>query len=177
MGNEGTAKTARTESFVVPTGTFHDLFAGPGGIRVWIDWEELFRLSIPVRVTFASSIDDLEGGYLPWYLAPEGREVDFDDDARPVALAEFPDAESSLGKERREKIAALRAALASSESVHLLVPAYDLGGGRKLILDGCHRLAALTALPVRLKAVVFTLEGPLEPTVLPDLSRWRDGSG
>lgn len=151
---------------------FHDLFAGPAGIRVWIDWDEVLRRDLSVTVRFATSLDAFGTAYFPWYVPDRGDEADFDDEARPVALAEFPDVEARLREDRRDKIARLRAGLRESGGVQLLVPAYDLGGERILLLDACHRVAALTDADVRVAAAILTLRGPIDPRVLPDLRHW-----
>jgi hypothetical protein len=156
----------------VPTSVLHDLFAGPTGIRVRIDWDEVLRRELPVSARFVSAFAAFDGSYLPWYVPPVGAEADFDDDARPVSLAEFPQIERRLRPERREKIAQLRRDMRKSKGVQLLVPAYDLGDGRHLLLDACHRVAALADAPVPLAAVILVLHGPLDVRVLPDLSHW-----
>lgn len=162
-----------SDRVAVPVTAFRDLFAGPAGIRVWIDWDEVLRRDLPVTVEFASAFDAFERCYFPWYLPDRGAEADFDEGARPVAVSEFPGVEPRLREDRRSKIARLRAALRESGGVQLLVPAYDLGDDRLLLLDACHRIAALTAAPVPVAAAILTVHGPLDPEILPDLRHWE----
>lgn len=158
----------------VPVSTFHGLFAGPAGIRVRIDWNETLRRDLPVSVRFVSTFDAFERCYFPWYVPDHGDEAGFDDEARPVAVSDLPEIEPRLREDRRWKIARLRAALRESGGVQLLVPAYDLGDDRLLLLDACHRIAALADAPVPLAAAILILHGPLDPRILPDLDHWDD---
>ncbi|MDQ3983099.1 MAG: hypothetical protein M3271_10515 [Actinomycetota bacterium] len=131
------------------------------------------RLQLPVQIVFTRSLAEMIDGYFPWYVTEDAEEVDFGDDARPVALREFPAIEAALRPARTKKIAYLRESFRRSGNVQLLIPAYDLGEGRRLFLDGCHRLAALAGEQVELAAAIFTLIGPLEPSLLPDLVHWQ----
>jgi hypothetical protein len=58
--------------------------------------------------------------------------------------------------------------------IRLLLPTYELGDGRQLILDGNHRLCAAleTGLPTTIVAV--SLRGAVDRAVLPDLHHWDD---
>lgn len=158
----------------VPTSVLHELFAGPAGIRVRIDWDVVLRRQLPVTARFISAFTAFERSYLPWYLPADGMEADYDEDVRPVAVAEFPEIEGRLRPERQEKITQLRRDIRTSNGAQLLVPAYDLGNGRHLLLDACHRVAALADAPVPLAAVIFLLHGPLDARVLPDLTHWAN---
>lgn len=154
----------------VPGALFQDLFAD--AIRVLLDWGEVRARSLSARIEFATSYLDVQGDYFPWYLGESGEEVVLGGSARPIALAEFPAVEERLLPSRRKRIDELREGFTRWGSVQLLVPAYRVGRSR-LILDGCHRLAALAGCTVSVRVVFFTLHGPPDPRVLPDLTHWQ----
>lgn len=153
---------------------FRDLFAPPGGIRVALEWEELLRHSPTVTASLTRDRAQLLTGFFPWYVTQGGEETDFaDPHGSAIPLANLPQAIASLSSPRRDKIERLRDSLVDAgDEIQLLVPAYRLGDAGRLFLDGCHRLAALSATNLGVRALVLTVEGPIDARILPDLRHW-----
>ncbi|MFI5459921.1 MAG: hypothetical protein ACHRXM_31260 [Isosphaerales bacterium] len=160
-----------TEGCVIPTGLFVRAFRPH--FRVRFAWDRLERERWPVRMGVVDSPRDLEGWFVPWYLRG-GEESGFGDRwANSIGLTDVPQLLGSLRPSRRDRIAALAASFTGSrEPVQLAVATYWLGSGRHLVLDGNHRLAALLLAVHPFTLIVFTVFGPLDSGVLPDIQHW-----
>lgn len=155
----------------VPTDLFVRAFRRH--LRVRFAWDRLERERWPIRLEVADSPRDLEGWYTPWYLR-DGEESGFGDaGADPIALTDLPRVLGSLKASRRARIEALAASFSGSrEPVQLTVATYTLGRGELLVLDGNHRLAAVLVGGGSFTLMVFTIAGPLDADVLPDIQHW-----
>jgi hypothetical protein len=158
---------------MIDSDMYERLFRGPGGIRVELDWDAVRSGGWPVDAEVVDTIEGLGGGFFPWYLTNGGREVSYlEDGAQPVPVARVTALESYFDDARRTKIAGMRRSFEHVEAVQLIVPAYSLGASGYLILDGCHRLAALASAGTAFKGLLLTLRGPIDAAVLPDLRHW-----
>lgn len=148
------------------------------GLRVWLDWDAVASNGWPVTLSLLDVRNDLEDLYVPWYLARKREEVDYGHpEASPLRLAEIPQNLEALEEERRNLIRAFAVEFAgSTEPVRLTIPCYALDQQRSLVLDGNHRLAALVCAAAPFRILRFTLHGPLDPDVLPDLVHFGPGS-
>jgi hypothetical protein len=189
----GADKLLRTAADPVPFEVFRAHFtAGPDRIRTELDWRGLadrvrrgdgsVALSV-VRTDLAPyGLGPLRDYYAPWYADSAGaREARFDaPGAVPLRHADLAADASLLDGARRARIAELRAHYATQlgGGVTLILATYALGGSRRLVLDGNHRLTAIAQLvaagcPARL--VEFRLTAPMDPAILPDLVRYPRG--
>jgi hypothetical protein len=79
-----------------------------------------------------------------------------------------------LTEEQRRRVGRFEHVLAAVPP-RLCLPTLDLGEGRRLVLDGNHRLVALLRLVAAGSAAVvreFRVSAPLDPDLLPDLRHW-----
>ncbi|MFE9449227.1 hypothetical protein [Streptomyces sp. NPDC006739] len=180
----------------VPFDVFRAHFtAGADRIRTALDWEALSELAGrdngTVRLAMVSTdlapytLATLEGYHAPWYRDGSGSgsgEVGYDhQDAVPLRHTELATDVSVLQDDRRSRIGVLRdhyAARFDGQDRSLILATYALGPDRFLVLDGNHRLTALTQLvaqgcPARL--VEFRLTAPVDSAILPDLIHYEAG--
>lgn len=143
-------------------------------IRVLLNWERMASEAWLVEVSVET---DVSLWYAPWYQDENAQEVDFRSPrGRPVLLPTVADRLDQLAPRRREAVIKFSAQFRKQNTpVQLVVPAYALGKGRYLLLDGNHRLAGLLHAGVAFRAMFLTIHGPIDPECLPDLAHWRDG--
>jgi hypothetical protein len=164
-------------------------------IRTCLDWEALARLAargdgsvglekVSLRVP-PYDLALLDGYHAPWYH-DGSREVPYDrPGAQPLRHRDLAADHSVLDPGRQIRIKNLYAryeARHDGEEITLLLATYALGAGRRLVLDGNHRLSAVARLvsegcPALLTE--FRLTAPLDPSLLPDLAHYtpRPGGG
>lgn len=160
-----------------------DLFSSvfQSSVRVIFDWERMASEKWPVRLEVFDQLDDISSWYLPWNVDHEGREVRFDHaDAHPIQLSAVPAYLSGFDEARREKVNALARAMGdNSKSGHpnqIVAVTYALPSGRRLVLDGSHRTSGLMIARAPFKLLAFTVYGPLEGTIVPELRHWESVS-
>ncbi|QIJ62017.1 hypothetical protein [Streptomyces sp. JB150] len=176
---------------VVSWNAFRRLFApdrdgvrgapGRDGVRVALDWPRLAALhrTGAVRVVREDhALDRLPppyAYYAPWYADPAGRPTDYRAaDARPLNSADLARTGQGLTEEQRHRVGHFERALAEAP-LRLCLPTLDLGEGRRLVLDGNHRLVALLRLVATGPGAAvheFRVSAPLDPKLLPDLHHW-----
>ncbi len=144
-------------------------------IRVLLNWERMQAESWPVTLSVEETVS---GWYAPWYYDSSGNEVDYRaTDARPTLLSEVPSRLNRFRRERREAILAFSEQFRRQHGpTQLVVPAYSLGGGRYLVLDGNHRISGLVDAGSHFRAMFLAAHGPIVPDALPDLRHWADDS-
>lgn len=145
-----------------------------GDVRVLLNWGCLGAKARRLEGFVLTQYEQLESVYLPWYTGAGG-EVPFDSpSAVPICLSCIPSALSLLKEQRQSKIRALSSKFNLLESpVQLTVPLYSLGTGKYLLLDRCHRMAALSLSKGSFKVLAFAVTGPIDTDVLPDLLHWK----
>ncbi|MFG1807599.1 hypothetical protein [Streptomyces sp. NPDC049040] len=173
----------------VPFELFRKHFtSGPDRIRTMVSWDALAdlaaRVDSPVRVHKVSThvapyeTGTLENYYSPWYRNGHGAAAYDSHDAVPLRHADVATDPSGLSPETQARISTVReqyARRADGSDISLLLATYSLGSDRYLVLDGNHRLSALTQLiaqgcPATLTE--FRLTAPLDPSLLPDLAHY-----
>ncbi|WP_150460941.1 hypothetical protein [Nesterenkonia ebinurensis] len=130
-----------------------------GEIRVQLDRERLAE-SDPLITTEVTSVGDAARRISPpWFF--NGTEFSSYGDPGATCHTMAHVVENELYPLKRNEIPDYLMALL----------AYRLPEGA-LLLDGNHRFHALTDLAPESPVVIITIEGPLDPAVLPDLGRW-----
>jgi hypothetical protein len=144
------------------------------GIRVGFKWDRFLADNWPVRSARLTTPDGLRQCLLPWYLGGSGREVAYNEpDAKPLRLSSIPQVLDSLKADRQARIQRFVAQFKlATAPVEFSVPAYSLASDGYLVLDGNHRLSALTLSSVPFAISLWSVCGPLEDDCLPDLVHW-----
>lgn len=126
-------------------------------IRVKLDRSALVRLDPEVRVVVARTEVLADRIYSPWYEV-NGLRVAYDDpSAVPMTIAELANHEDQPSR---------------FPISPLVLPCYALPEG-DLCLDGNHRLSAALQFNPGLTVVLFSIQGPLDRAILPDLRFWE----
>ncbi|MFF4115457.1 hypothetical protein [Streptomyces sp. NPDC001714] len=161
---------------------FQRLFAcDRAGIRVALDWERLAALHRQGLVTIVhedATLDRLPPTheyYTPWYADGTGRPTDYRaPDAHPLRAADLAHNGRALSPAQHGQVTHFERVLPRS-GCRLLLPVIDLGGDRRLVLDGNHRLVALlrhVAVGGSFRIAEYRIVAPLDPHLLPDLGHW-----
>lgn len=96
--------------------------------------------------------------------------------SRPMSVEEVADALGLFAPDHRRVFERyLRQFSHADTPVRLDVPAYDLGRGRLLLLDGEHRVTALFMADVPCQVRLAVLHGPIDRLIFPDLRYWDGG--
>jgi hypothetical protein len=143
--------------------------------RVDVRWSALADAKWTVTLSVVDTVLDLAQWYFPWYLASDGSECGWDaPTAVPIAVTDWCDVAAGTSPERRARVTNLARTLRAAQSpVGLMAPTYDLRDGRRLVLDGNHRLAAIVEADLRFVAMEVCLHGAIEREVVPDLAHWE----
>ena len=143
-------------------------------IRVGFNWERFFKQRWPVEPVVLKSDDDLERCFLPWYIGPHGEELAYDAaGAVPMSLTDVPKAMALLNRERQDDIRQYVETFRNQGGViEFATPTYGLPDNGHFVLDGNHRLSALTLNSVRFRVTLWNVRGPLDPKCLLDLIHW-----
>jgi hypothetical protein len=153
-------------------------YAFQPAVRVIFDWSRMEHEKWPVRLEVFDRLDEISSWYLPWNVNRDGKEVRFDDvEAHPIQLSALPTRLTAFSDERQQKVNSLVEALAAGRNdkhpTQLVAAAYALPGGHRLVLDGTHRLSALMMARIPFTLLVFTVYGPLEGRIVPELRHWE----
>lgn len=164
-------------SIRVPMTLFQRLFQPR--VRVWLDWERLLREDVPIHLGVVDTLAEMSSWYLPWYLANGHPEVEFRHlGARPIRLLDLPRVLDRLAARRRGAVEALVDDITRAASpLQFPIPLYSLPGEGAIVLDGNHRLSACVLSAVPFSLISFTIAGPLDPRILPDLIHWAPPVG
>ena len=140
-------------------------------VRVLLDWEAVEEADWPVDVDAVDTVAELADWYFPWHVGPDGDEARFDDPgARPLRVLDWAPASFSAHRDAVDSAAAVLRDLPLP--TQLVIGAYALPNGGRLVLDGNHRLAAIVQEGMAFRGLVVTLNGPLDERILPDLRHW-----
>lgn len=144
-------------------------------IRVLFSWERMERERWPIRLLIVDDLATLSSWYMPWNFDEKGKEVDYQlPNARPIQARDIPNLLSALDSERQHLIFELaRSFRVSEQPIQVIVPTYSLGNGQSFLLDGNHRVAALMVARVPFKLMSFTVCGPLDREIIPELRHWE----
>ncbi|MEU8931517.1 hypothetical protein AB0D30_16690 [Streptomyces sp. NPDC048409] len=144
------------------------------GIRAKLDWNALAEACVNVRVE--SFVGDeakqcLAALFTVWYADSAGADSSWNaPDSLPLRVGAADRTLHSWPDSRSRTVTALtRAFSASPEPVSLTVPAYRVGWGRHVLLDGNHRAVAAHQADVDVHLTVCSLVAPVCESILPDL--------
>ncbi|MFB9249034.1 hypothetical protein ACFFWE_12410 [Sphaerisporangium melleum] len=149
-------------------------FFDPDVIGAWLDWDAVTSSDCQVSETCSRSREYLAGLYTMWYATPDDTDGDWRGERdRPLRVGEARRTSRSWPQGRASGVTRLRDAFVrENRPVHLVLPGYSLGNGRVLLLDGTHRAVAAHLSGLEVRVMVFSIEGPLDAAVLPDLAHY-----
>ena len=129
-----------------------------------------------VRLSVEESPEQLKDWYAPWYLNEDStQQVGYDvPGAKPLLLTSVPSLLRELEPSREYRILRLAEQLACERSIQIVAALYDLGGSRRLVIDGNHRIAAVLLREMPFRVLSFTVTAPIDGNILPDLQHWAD---
>jgi hypothetical protein len=112
---------------------------------------------------------------MPWYIGIKGDEVAYDDPgAVPMSLTDVLKAMKILNDERQADIQQYVDFYRGQDGViEFAAPTYALPDNRYFVLDGNHRLSALTFVSVPFVVTLWNVCGPLDKDCLLDLVHWH----
>lgn len=144
-------------------------------IRIGLNWDRFFAEKWPIEVVMLDSPEDLGRCFMPWYIGKKGDEVAYDfPGAAPLKLTDVPKSVDILNLERQSDIHEVVAEFGrEKETIEFTVPTYGLPNDQYFVLDGNHRLSALTLISVPFKVTLWNVGGPLDPDCLLDLVHWQ----
>lgn len=150
-----------------------------GRIRVDFNWGKLLHERWPiegVRVPIPTAAGRF---FLSWYLGRDGRYVRHDEDgAKPVSLAHIRSDVDKLPPDITTAIGRYRTAFLSPTGPGVIhVATYRLPENRMLVMDGCHRLAALVLSGLACTVTTWDVAGPISRECLADLRHWDGERG
>jgi hypothetical protein len=162
----------------VPVETFVSVFRE--SIRVIFDWDRFLRERWPIKLSVLSRQVEINDWYLPWNVGHSGQIVRYDaPDAHPIQLADVSAVFPLLDPERQMKITDIKRSFfryPGGGPTPVVVATYHLGSSRHLLLDGNHRIAGILLAQVPFRAVAFSVYGPIERSIVPELKHWEKGA-
>jgi hypothetical protein len=149
------------------------------GVRAMLNWELLTQLDCPVAESYSRSRKVLGNLFTVWYQRPDGSPGDWHGESdRPLRVREAAAAPSRISADRRQRVEEFIKTFAQDpEPVQLVLPGYTVAAKDVLILDGTHRAVAAFLAKVEVRLLIFSLAGPLDARVLPDLRRYPIRTG
>lgn len=144
-------------------------------IRVLFNWERMEREKWPIELLLIDDLETLSSWYMPWNFDENGKEVNYKlPSARPIQLQDVPNLLSAFDNKRQYLIRELAKGFRESRNpIQMVVPTYSLGSNTCFLLDGNHRMAALMMACVPFRLMSFTIYGPLDGEIVPELRHWE----
>ena len=147
-------------------------------IRVRLDWQKAVTERWPIGQHVVSEKDELANMYVGLYSTNNDFDVCYrTPEARPFRVN---DVARDIGKwpKHQGRISLFAYSfIACTAPVKFILPAYQLPGDNKFILDGAHRAVALVLADVKFEVTFLLIRGPIDCAALPDLIHWMDRPG
>jgi hypothetical protein len=146
-------------------------------MQVLLNWERVLNEHLQIDISVVTSRSDIAGWFSPWYVDGAGQQASSFKDAgvRPLRVLEVPAHFGGLEPSRRDKINLIAESYTDAvmhPEVVLPVAVYCTERCT-VVLDGNHRLAALLLATRPFKLLVFSVSGPIDSGILPDLIHWE----
>lgn len=137
-------------------------------VRVLLNWDELLAHSPIVETRILREARDLEPLFHPWYWDGTPT-VDYETEgAVPIRVGD----RDKLGVAQASSVSHFAAVYGGAgEPTWLVIPTYSWGAGRRIVLDGNHRLAGIELSGAAFRILELEICGPCLPQVLPDVAR------
>lgn len=143
-------------------------------IRVRFNWDMMRAEEWTITGNVFRSRVDIGNLYMPWYYTTGGKSCVGHDaaDAINMQVKDIANHIHILEFTRVEKILSLVRTFSNEISpIQITIPAYYVDG-KVIVLDGNHRLSALTLSDVEFRVMAYLVKGPLDSSALADLEAW-----
>jgi hypothetical protein len=143
-------------------------------MKSWLNWESVVKQKCKVREVYSRSPEELRNIHTVWYRTPQGETGDWrNSEDTPLRLGEVTTTAGTWPAERKTRYNYFREAFSKLEDPLMLVlPSYSPNKRDVILLDGTHRAAAALAVNIEVRLMIFIVEGPCDPTILPDLKHY-----
>lgn len=160
---------------IIAASAFADFFKE--NIRVAFNWNRLLQEEWPIKLKIASDFDEIMNWYTIWRIDHEGNSASYDSlGSRPLQLAEIPKMLPFFDRTHQQILINKAQAYLEQQCYHqplqFIIPTYNLSQHLELIMDGTHKLGALALTKAPFKVLVVSVNGPIDPEILPDLQWW-----
>jgi len=149
-------------------------------ICVGLNFEAFRSSSWPITIQTASAAESFAKIYTAWYFAPTRQTSIYngvgyaESDAKPLRVSEASAALLHLPSSRQRIVEKYEDEFKTlSGHISISVPAYAVGHGRHLLLDGNHRVVAVAHIGKPFEIKLVTIEGPIQRRYLLDLLHWE----
>jgi len=160
----------------ISTNTFVSIFSS--SIRVLFDWERFKHEKWNVSLSVTKNLDDISNWYLPWNFDKSGKERKYNQsNVHPMKLSSIYELFPKLTKKRRQQIQSISDIfIEMRKPIQIVVPTYSLPDKSQIFLDGNHRMSALMLTKVEFTLIIFSVSGPTDSSILPELKHWEKKS-
>jgi len=143
-------------------------------MRAWLSWDLLRKPDTQITEIYSRSRDDLANLHTVWYATPEGANGDWRNASdRPLRVSEAAQTFNDWPSERAPHINFFQTQFERyGYPIQLTLPAYSPNGHDTIILDGTHRAVAAHLAQKDVRLIIFALQGPCDPDILPDLMHY-----
>ena len=144
-------------------------------IRVLFNWTLLNKNNWNIELQAVSSLKTISSWYMPWNVDENKNLIDYKlPNAKPIRVKDVPEMLPKFSKERQNFINFLSEQFKNSHfPINFVVPAYNLGGNKRLLLDGNHKMSALVLSQVSFNIMIFTIIAPVNKSIIPELRHWE----
>lgn len=151
-------------------------------IRVLLNWERMFSEEWGINLVVTDNPEVIADWYMPWNVDQHGCEVRFDaPGAHPIRIGDIGAVLPGLAEYRQNAISRIANSLSQlaqrADRLQIVCPTYQLPNNQQFILDGNHRIAAIFTARIPFVLMGFSVQGPLERSVLPELMHWEHPGG
>jgi hypothetical protein len=149
-----------------------------GIVNALLDWDTVRRLDCVVTERFSRSSEHLGDAFTVWYETAGGLNGDWRNKGdHPLRVRDAVRTYADWPAERKDRVNEFKGIFKGGEDPVLLVlPAYSLPSSAQLILDGTHRAVAAFSAKVDVRLMMFSIQGPCDPAILPDLGHHSPAS-
>ena len=143
-------------------------------IHVIFNWERFKNEDWPIDIILLENNIDVNKWYTPWYVDLNGIEANYNaPNAIPLSINGVLCSEHIMNKRNKKVSQILMECKRLAQPIKFDIPAYELGNGKYLVLDGNHRIIALLKHGLRFVVQAFVLRGPIDEGIVADLLHWK----
>jgi hypothetical protein len=143
---------------------------------VQLCWKKAYAENWPIVTKYIFGIRGPIDLYAPWYKSNDAKLVDCcREDSKPIKIADVDEYFDLLSEYSKRIIADYEADIAKGthpETMNSFI-SYQINDRTELLLDGNHRAVALARSGTAPRITLYSIQGPVDQSVLPDLWHWQ----